>query len=54
MSNQVSQVLECTATYFDDNDVVCPVCESYQIEDNTSSFQCLDCGSGWKIISLGG
>ena len=37
---------------FLEDDMVCPICESYSVEETKIKFLCADCGSTWKTFSL--
>lgn len=52
--NYSQQVLENVEAYFVDDVVVCPVCDSYDVEEeNDGRFDCCECGLGWKTLVFG-
>lgn len=38
---------------FINDEVVCPLCESYNIEEGKYRFECHTCGTVWKTLNLG-
>jgi len=35
---------------FIEDDIVCPLCESYNIEEGMHRNECFTCGVTWKVI----
>ena len=40
-------------TRFVDEELTCPLCESYEVAEQHLSYQCTTCGVEWKILALG-
>lgn len=47
-----SQPLPAREAVFVDDDVVCPVCDAYEVEEQEHNSVCLVCGISWKTIEL--
>ncbi len=46
------QITEVEVTFIED-DVLCPLCDSYNVEEGSFRFTCRCCGTEWKILTLG-
>lgn len=40
------------APKFVNDEVTCPLCESYHINEGDVRFECLTCGTTWKSIGF--
>ncbi len=51
MKASTRQTTEVEITFIED-DVLCPLCDSYDVEEGAFRFTCCCCGTEWKILML--
>jgi hypothetical protein len=47
---QSTKTQEVEVTFIED-DICCPLCESYSIDEADAVFSCYTCGLTWKTLS---
>jgi hypothetical protein len=52
MQAAAEQKAKLVEAVFVEDDVICPMCESYEVEEWKNQFECCQCGTCWKVLSL--